>query len=152
LHALRDGRVFVDAERVQEPRELSAGAVVEVFAPRPGAHIAILFEEDDVWAIEKPAALPTEPDKSGNDCVLAQLAARSGIEQGVLFAVSRLDVGVSGVLLVTSTPESRHGILQERARGSLQRRYLALSYGVPEPREGEWRDGLGRESRRYPYR
>jgi 23S rRNA-/tRNA-specific pseudouridylate synthase len=147
MHALRDGRVFVDAQRAQEPRELAAGAVVEVFAPRPSAEIAILFEEDGVWAIEKPAALPTEPDKSGNDCVLAQLAERLGREPSELFAVSRLDVGVSGVLLVTTTLESRQSILQERARGTLRRRYIGLGCGVPEPREGEWRDGLARGSR-----
>lgn len=147
MHALRDGRVFVDAQRVQQPGALPAGAVIEVFAPRPGAEIVVLLEADGVWAIEKPAALPTEPDKSGNDCVLAQLAAKLGREASELFAVSRLDVGVSGVLLVTTTLESRHAILQERARGTLARRYIALGCGVPEPREGEWRDGLRRGSR-----
>jgi 23S rRNA-/tRNA-specific pseudouridylate synthase len=121
--------------------------VVEVFAPRASAEIELLFEEHGVWAIKKPAALPTEPDKAGNDCVLSQLAARSGIEQRELFAVSRLDVGVSGVLLVTSSYHSQSAMLQERARGTLQRRYVALACGVPEPREGEWRDGLGRGSR-----
>jgi 23S rRNA-/tRNA-specific pseudouridylate synthase len=32
-------------------------------------------------------------------------------------------------------------------RGTLGRRYIALGCGVPEPRDGEWRDGLGRGSR-----
>jgi 23S rRNA-/tRNA-specific pseudouridylate synthase len=147
LHALGDGRVFVNQLRSVEPRPLDAGAVVEVFAPRASAQIEILLEESGLWAINKPAALPTEPDKSGNECVLSQLAARSGIEQSELFAVSRLDVGVSGVLLVTSGFGSRNAILQERARGTLRRRYVALACGVPEPPEGEWRDGLGRGTR-----
>jgi 23S rRNA-/tRNA-specific pseudouridylate synthase len=146
-HALGDGRVFVNQVRSAEPHQLDAGAVVEVFAPRASAEIEILFEEHGVWAVKKPAALPTEPDKSGNDCVLSQLAARFGIAQSKLFAVSRLDVGVSGVLLVTTTFDSQSAMLQERARGTLQRRYVALACGVPEPREGEWRDGLGRGGR-----
>lgn len=146
-HALGDGRVFVDQVRTTEPRSLERGAVVEVFAPRPSAEVEILFEDDGVWAIQKPAALPTEPDKSGNDCVLSQLAGRFGIDTSDLFAVSRLDVGVSGVLLVTTTFDSRNALLQERARGTLRRRYVALACGVPEPREGEWRDGLGRGRR-----
>lgn len=147
LHALGDGRVFVNRLRSLEPRQLEAGALVEVFAPRASAEIEILFEQHGVWAIKKPAALPTEPDKSGNDCVLSQLAARSGIAQGELFAVSRLDVGVSGVLLVTTGFDSRHALLQERARGTLRRRYVALACGAPNPPEGEWRDGLGRGAR-----
>ncbi len=147
LHALRDGRVFVNRARSAEPRQLEAGALVEVYAPRPSAEIEILFEGGDVWAIKKPAALPTEPDKSGNDCVLSQLAAKLGRDSRELFAVSRLDVGISGVLLVTGTLDSRNAFLQERGRGTLRRRYVALACGVPEPREGEWRDGLARGSR-----
>jgi 23S rRNA-/tRNA-specific pseudouridylate synthase len=146
-HALGDGRVFVNQLRCAEPRLIEAGAVVEVFAPRASAEIELLFQEHGVWAIKKPATLPTEPDKTGNDCVLSQLAARCGIEQTELFAVSRLDVGVSGVLLVTTNVHSRNAMLQERARGTLRRRYVALACGVPEPRDGEWRDGLGRAGR-----
>lgn len=146
-HALGDGRVFVNQVRSAEPCLLEAGAVVEVFAPRASAEIELLVEEHGVWAIKKPASLPTEPDKAGNDCVLSQLATKLGIEQSELFAVSRLDVGVSGVLLVTTNHHSQSAMLQERARGTLRRRYVALACGVPEPREGQWRDGLGRGSR-----
>jgi 23S rRNA-/tRNA-specific pseudouridylate synthase len=141
--------VFVD--RARAPRELdlelSPDSVVEVFAPRPSATIQILYEEQGLIALEKPAALPTEPDKSGNECVLSQLAESVGIDPRELFAVSRLDVGVSGVLLVATSEHSRQAILHERARGTLGRRYVALACGVPEPRTGEWRDGLARGSR-----
>lgn len=146
-HALPAGRVFVNRARVQEPTDLEGGALVEVFAPRPSTAIDILYEQDGLLAIEKPAALPTEPDKSGNDCVLAQLSARLGVPQSQLFAVSRLDVGVSGVLLVATSERSRHDILHDRARGALRRRYVALACGVPQAVEGEWNDGLGKGSR-----
>jgi 23S rRNA-/tRNA-specific pseudouridylate synthase len=122
---------------------LAVGAVVEVFAPRPRAHIEVLDEAEDVFAVHKPAALPTEPDRSGADCVLAQLAAKLRVEVEGLFALSRLDVGVSGVLLVTLGSRSRERLLAERAQGRLRRRYVALSSGVPNPREGDWRDALG---------
>ena len=75
--------------------------------------------------------------------VLGQLAQTMRVEQDGLFAVSRLDVGVSGVLLVTLGARSRERLLAERAAGRLRRRYLALSAGVPEPAEGDWRDALG---------
>lgn len=148
--AMRDERVFVDGRRVpgkaDEPPQLSAGAVVEVFAPRPEAFIDVLHEVDDVFALYKPAALPTEPDKSGANCVLRQLAERLACPQSDLFAVSRLDVGVSGVLLIAVGHYAQARLLQERARGSLRRRYVALASGVPVPAEGEWREALGRGS------
>jgi tRNA pseudouridine32 synthase / 23S rRNA pseudouridine746 synthase len=142
--ALDEGRVFVDGRRVVEPQALRIGATVQVFAPRPSAVIEILLEADGVFAIDKPAELPTEPDKSGSDCVIHQLAERSKIYPADLFAVSRLDVGVSGVLLVAAHPAAQKRLLQERTRGTLRRHYIALGCGVPEPAEGQWRDALRR--------
>lgn len=148
--AIHDERVFVDGRRVPgkgvEPPQLVVGAVVEVFAPRPQALIDILHDADDVLAVCKPAALPTEPDKSGASSVIRQLAERLDTPPSELFAVSRLDVGVSGVLLVARGHRAQTRLLQERARGSLRRRYVALASGVPAPAEGEWREGLGRGS------
>ena len=142
--ALADGRVFVDGVRAAPERaELPVGAVVEVFAPRPSATITNLSESADLLAVHKPAALPTEPDHSGADCVLAQLAKRLRVEPKGLFAVSRLDVGVSGVLLVTLGSRGRERLLAERAAGRLRRRYVALAAGVPTPEDGDWREALG---------
>lgn len=146
VQALPEGRVFVDGQRATEARELTAGAAVEVFAQRPPASIQVLQAIDDVVAVYKPAALPTEPDRTGTDCVLSQLAVLLGTPAARLFALSRLDVGVSGVLLVAASESSRLRLLSERARGTLRRRYVALACGVPSPEQGEWRDAVGRGS------
>ncbi len=142
--ALADGRVFVDGKRAGVAAQaLPLAACVEVYAPRPRARIEILSEADGVLAVHKPAALPTEPDRSGADCVLSQLAKALRVEVAGLFAISRLDVGVSGVLLVTLGSRSRERLLAERAQGRLLRRYLAIAAGVPRPERGDWRDALG---------
>jgi 23S rRNA-/tRNA-specific pseudouridylate synthase len=142
--ALSDGRVFVDDKRASGGLELASGAIVSVFAPRPRAEIEVLMETDEVFVVHKPAALPTEPDHSGADCVLSQLARALRVDVTGLFAVSRLDVGVSGVLLVTLGSLARERMLAARAGGHLRRRYIALAAGVPEPAEGDWRDALGK--------
>lgn len=141
--ALAAGRVFVDGKRAAAEASLASGAVVEVFAPRPSASITLLSDVDGVLAVHKPAALPTEPDKNGADSVLSQLATLLHVEPAGLFALSRLDVGVSGVLLVTLGSRSRQQLLAERAAGNYARRYVALTCGVPSPADGEWRDALG---------
>jgi 23S rRNA pseudouridine1911/1915/1917 synthase len=147
LSALADGRVFVDGVRsASSGVVLAPGAAVEVFAPRPRAAVTLLRESTDVFAVHKPAALPTEPDHSGADCVLSQLANLLRVDVKGLFAVSRLDVGVSGVLLVTLGTVGRDRLLAERAAGRLRRRYVALSAGVPVPAEGAWREALGGKS------
>ncbi|RYZ03143.1 MAG: RluA family pseudouridine synthase [Myxococcales bacterium] len=145
--ALKEGRVFVDGKRASAEQALPRGAEVQVFAPRPRASIQILSEGDGVFAVHKPASLPTEPDKSGADCVLSQLARELRVEPQGLFAVSRLDVGVSGVLLVTLGAGSRERVLAERSAGRLRRRYVALGNGVPSPAEGRWAEALGNAGR-----
>lgn len=144
--ALHERRVFVDGQRALDGdgRRLAPGSVVEVYAPRPPAQIEILHQSEGVIAVYKPAELPTEPDRSGSASVLLQLAERLGSSPRELFAVSRLDVGVSGVLLFAASSVARQRMLEERARGRLQRRYIALACGVPVPEAGEWRDALGR--------
>lgn len=141
--ALAEGRVFVDGKRAAASLALADGARVEVFAPRPRSAIEILSEGEEVFAVHKPAALPTEPDKSGADCVLSQLAKLLRVEPEGLFAISRLDVGVSGVLLVTLGTRSRERLLAERVAGRLRRQYIALASAVPTPAEGEWSEALG---------
>jgi 23S rRNA pseudouridine1911/1915/1917 synthase len=147
-HAIGEGRVFVDAKRASAaPLLLSRGSLVEVFAPRPSASIELLFEAEGVVAVHKPAALPTEPDHAGQACVLQQLAERLALPSQQLFALSRLDVGVSGVLLVATDARARDALLAEREQGRLERRYVALACGVPAPVEGEWREALGNAGR-----
>ncbi len=143
LRALADGRTFVNGQRVSiEAVRLSEGALIEVFAPRPSAAIELLYRGRGLVAVAKPAALPTEPDRSGADCVLTQLALALGVPGHELHALSRLDVGVSGVLLVATDPTGRAELLALRAQGRLQRRYVALAQGAPTPPEGEWNDAL----------
>ena len=144
--ALRDERVFVDGQRAVASRLLACSSRVEVFAPRPNASIEILYQRDDVVAVHKPAALPTEPDRNGANSVMRQLALSLERPGAELFALSRLDVGVSGVLLVAGSESARQRLLQERARGSLLRRYVALAAGVPAPAEGQWQEALGKGS------
>jgi 23S rRNA-/tRNA-specific pseudouridylate synthase len=146
LGALADERVFVDGQRETSKRELAVGAVVEIYAPRPRADITVLGEYAGVYAINKPAALPTEPDKSGASSVVRQLALQLKCEPRDLFAISRLDVGVSGVLLVALGSLARERLLAERARGALRRRYVALGCGVPQPAVGDWREALGKQA------
>jgi 23S rRNA-/tRNA-specific pseudouridylate synthase len=143
--ALADGRLFVDGRRAAAgAAELPPGACVEVFAPRPSAEIEILASLEGVVAVSKPAELATEPDHSGHDCVLTRVAQQLGVAPDGLFAASRLDVGVSGVLLVATDTQSRKRLVDARLERRIERRYVALVCGSPKPAQGDWREPLGR--------
>jgi 23S rRNA-/tRNA-specific pseudouridylate synthase len=95
-------------------------------------------------AVDKPAGLPTEPAPGFAECVLERVAEDLNRPCQSLHAVNRLDVGVSGVVLIALDASAR---LEAAAltRGHLiDRRYLGLTVGCPRPDRGIWNAPIGR--------
>ncbi len=139
--ALREGRVFVGGRRARDLAErLAPGEQVEVFEARAPAEPAhVLAVHAGLVAAYKPAWMPTEPDRTGRSTCLVQAIARElGVPPESLHALGRLDVGVSGVVLVATSRGARRLALRARAEGRLGRRYVGLTTRVPEPVRGRW--------------
>jgi len=148
--ALGEGRVFVGAERAAAPGRVPAGSVVDVFAAREASDgaVEVLLERDGLLFVSKPPGVATEPDHAGTAAsVVGQLAAARGVALNELHALSRLDVGVSGVLTVATTPLARKVVEEARDQGRFRRRYLALAASAPSPPEGRWLGAIGRGAR-----
>lgn len=140
--AITDGRVFVNGRRVRgDGLRLEPGDVLEVTAPRAGRPepVRIISERDGIVAVDKPAGISTEPDRRGRrGCLLDMAAPMIGVSRCRLRAASRLDLGVSGVVLLTVTREARQQVARWREAGRLRRRYVALVGGRPVAQEGQW--------------
>lgn len=138
---LAQGRVFVAGRRVDDGLlVLSLGQKVEVRDPsRPGSALEILGEFGGLWAVNKPADLPTEPDRqSTQGCLIQALAELKQVPATELHALNRLDLNVSGIVLVATSQEARQKALALREAGGIQRRYVAIAQGEPQPRQGRW--------------
>jgi 23S rRNA-/tRNA-specific pseudouridylate synthase len=146
--ALADGRVFVDGKRTLEPAlSLAAGARVEVYSARETIHqeLGVLGRWGGLAALVKPPGLATEPDHSGiANTVVARAAELFAVERERVHACSRLDVGVSGVVLIALDAEARRAVAAWREQGKLQRRYVALAARAPSPARGIWRQPIGK--------
>lgn len=148
--ALEEGRVFVNGRRAEKPEDpLSLGDLVEVYAARQGASPAKLLHcAQGLAFVEKPVGIATEPEKRGASTSLAHSAAALlGVKPEELHALSRLDVGVSGVVLFAFTRDAARRIQRAREDNSVRRRYIAIAAGLPEPRTGAWTDPIGRDPR-----
>ncbi|HSU37962.1 MAG TPA: RluA family pseudouridine synthase, partial [Polyangiaceae bacterium] len=148
--ALAEGRVFVGGRRATDAAlRLTPGVVVEVHAGRaPSGRVTLLAEHSGLVFVNKPAGVATEPDHAGVAGSLVELVARElALPRGDLHAVSRLDVGVSGVVTFARNAAGRELAAELRARGAFARRYVALAAGVPEPPEGTWDSALARRPR-----
>lgn len=144
--AVAHGRVFVDDQRIADPSHvLQRGARVEIYPERGvRGEVQILAEHTGLVAVYKPALLATEPDKSGADVTLQSETARLlGCPVQELHALSRLDVGVSGVVLLARR-RAQAGVEPPRAH---RRRYVAIAEAAPAEPRGSWTSAIQRGAR-----
>lgn len=93
--------------------------------------IPILYWDDQVLAVDKPAGLLAVPGRGPDkqDCVLHQLERN----WGRLGVVHRLDQATSGVLLFARTDSSLRVLHHQFREKTTHKRYLAVVRGVPTP-------------------
>ncbi|HZF48921.1 MAG TPA: RluA family pseudouridine synthase [Polyangiaceae bacterium] len=107
------------------------------------ATLPILFEDDHLLAINKPAGIPVHPTARHHKGTVVKMleAARDGER---LMLAHRIDRETSGVLLLSRTPEADRHVKAQFARGaeenpkggpqarSVRKRYIAITWGWPE--------------------
>lgn len=148
---IRDGRVRVEGRGVvRASMHLIRGERVEVALPGPptvvrrppepeNRPLAVLFEDDHLLAVDKPAGMlvhPTPGCTRGTllNALLAHARGWPGDRRPRL--VQRLDRGTSGVLLVAKRREIHAALQRELAAPTACKEYLAVVYGVPEGTKG----------------
>jgi 23S rRNA pseudouridine1911/1915/1917 synthase len=140
---LRSGRVNVNGSPVtRHDHALRSGDRVSIAREADAAHapalagIAIVFEDDYLHVIDKPAGLLTvATDSEKLDTAFARLNAHMTARRtGRPFVVHRLDCETSGLLLFAKSAETRD-LLQANWE-AVTKTYLAVVEGTPEPGEG----------------
>ena len=105
----------------------------------------IVYEDEYLYIINKPAAMPTIPSSlHGEEASVAGiLSHRSG---GTLrfHPVSRLDRGTTGLLAVAKYGYI-HDLLRKNLHAELRREYLAVAVGTVTPAEGRIDLPIGRD-------
>ncbi|MDQ2920844.1 MAG: RluA family pseudouridine synthase [Acidobacteriota bacterium] len=155
------GDVLVNSEVTKPSYKVSEDDEIEVeLAPPALANftpenipIDIVFEDDDLIVINKPAGLVVHPAAGIQSGTLAnalayhfqQLSTRAGaIRPGI---VHRLDKDTSGLLIAAKT-ESSHESLSDQFRArEVFKSYVALVYGVVKQEAGRIEQPIARDPR-----
>ncbi len=145
---LAQGAVFVDRRRVKiASRRLSAGQVVEVWvggalararatarrapgsaapaAPRP----RIVWADEHLTVVEKPAGLLTAPTPEGDRGTLKDLLERELLPGAPAFVVHRLDLPTSGLLVLARSAQANRVLAELFRTHQVEREYLAVVRG-----------------------
>lgn len=165
---IKQGAVRIGGSLVDEAkRKLAVGDHVSVDMPEPepaeplGEDIPldILYEDDALIVIDKPAGLVVHPGAGNWTGTLvnalihhcgASLSGIGGVRRPGI--VHRLDKDTSGVMVVAKTDHA-HRVLSEAfadhgRTGDLARAYVALVWGIPERAMGTVDAALGRHADR----
>ena len=148
--AVAEGRVFVGKRRVINGTEaVKVGDEVRIGAPAPMREaLVVLWEQDGLVAVDKPAGLPTVPDHEGaSHSLVALVAARAGCAIGDVRVTSRLDREVSGVVVFALDAGAEARLVTARERGLYTRRYVAIAEAAPAPGPWGWPIGRGNDPR-----
>ena len=94
----------------------------------------ILFQDDALLVVNKPAGIAVQPDKTGEPSLLDQASAEIGHP---LFVVHRIDRPVSGAVVFAKTKETAHLLSVQFQEKSVQKTYLAVSGQCPDPPVGD---------------
>ncbi len=122
-------RVRIPPVRTAQP---SSPAAASAGAAKAGERLAVLYEDDDLVAIDKPAGVAVHGGSGIAHGVIERLrAARPGAR--FLELVHRLDRETSGVLLVAKKRAALAALHAAWRAGAVDKRYVVLV-------RGRWRD------------
>jgi 23S rRNA pseudouridine1911/1915/1917 synthase len=127
------GRVLLDALPASPETPVRAGQLLTWLRPAwdepevPG-EVALLYEDSDLLAVDKPAGLPTLP---GAGYLVQTLLARVRERDPAASPVHRLGRWTSGIVLFARTAGAAADLARQHRAGTIVKRYRALATGAP---------------------
>ena len=99
--------------------------------------LCVLYEDDAVVVLDKPAGLPAVPiEGSGTPSALSLLSATLRLKRQRAFVVHRIDRFTSGVLLFAKAAPDRDKLVRQFLGHTPMRQYLAIVRGRLGAKEG----------------
>jgi len=161
--AVAEGRVLVNGKPVKSNYRIKSLDSIQVTFLRPPAPelapedipVDIVHEDDDLMVVNKEADMVVHP-AFGNwtgtlaNAILHHLGRKaedldtSDLRPGI---VHRLDKNTSGLIIVAKNNTALHRLARQFANRQVEKRYLALVWGVPDPDHGMISTNIGRSAR-----
>ena len=160
---ISDGRLTVDGRAVRANAIVAAGSEVRLdvpepqvldLAPAPDIALTIVYEDDDLLIVDKPAGLVVHPSAGhhhGDTLVNALLARAGGAEYGGIAGVARpgivhrLDRDTSGLLMVAKHDAAQHSLVAQLKARRIRKTYQALVAGNVSAAVGRIEAPIGRD-------
>jgi 23S rRNA pseudouridine1911/1915/1917 synthase len=158
-----EGHVTVDGSAAGNPSaKVKAGQRFELVIPdsaeaEPVAQaldLVVVYEDEDVIVIDKPAGMVVHPAAGNPDGTLVNgllahcgdsLSGIGGVKRPGI--VHRIDKDTSGLLVVAKNDLAHQSLSAQFAAHSVERAYEAIVWGTPNPPAGHINQPIGRSDR-----
>jgi 23S rRNA pseudouridine1911/1915/1917 synthase len=122
-------------ELLKPSHRVRFGDVITIFRdpppePEVPTDFAVLFEDDELYVVDKPSGLPVHPTARFFRNTLTWLL-RQRYGDGRPLLVHRLDRETSGVLVCAKTKDSERCLKRQFAERTVKKEYLAIVRGAP---------------------
>ena len=130
--------LFVNGETVRVSEPVQTGDTVHLVFPeydtakaeRISGKPEILYEDEDLVIVNKPAGMPCHPSHEHLDDDMGTLLTSYYHHAFPIRAIGRLDKDVSGVMLYAKNQPAAARLSKQRDEGQLQKTYLAVAEGI----------------------
>lgn len=157
---IKDGTILVNSKPEKPGYRIRPGDIIDISMPdEPAAALIpedipleIVFEDEHIIVVNKPYDMVIYPAAGNSSGTLMNaLVFRCGklasagapLRPGV---VHRLDKDTSGLIIVAKTDEAYFNLIEQFKNKEVEKYYLALVYGTPRNRTGEFSEEIGRSS------
>ncbi|MCW2928018.1 MAG: pseudouridine synthase, RluA family [Thermoleophilia bacterium] len=162
---LEAGLVQIDGRPAIKSNKVQVGYVIEVpdeelAEPEPRTFegtspVPVLYEDDDMLVVDKPAGLVVHPAPGHHEPTLVELLAGGGVnlaenDDPVMYrpgVVHRLDKDTSGVMMLAKNHLAQRELQKALRERTAKREYLALVHGHVPSRAGRVEAPIGRDVR-----
>ncbi len=159
--AIDEGLVLVNGRRVKPSHVVAPGEAIEITLPRPprldaqpeNIPLEILFEDDQLLIVNKPAGMVTHPAYGNYTGTLVNALlhhckrlseVNTELRPGI---VHRLDKDTTGLMVVAKSDAAHHFLARQFSKRTIEREYWALVWGRFQQRAGTIEASLGRSKR-----
>ena len=137
--------ITLNGEGVYATKEVKEGDTLKISLPDEASQniaasdipLDIIYEDEDILAVNKPRNMPCHPSQNHHDDTLANGVMHYYKEKGFTFRViTRLDKDTSGVVLIAKNKISASILSDHMLNGKIYKEYLALCHGTPKVTKG----------------
>jgi 23S rRNA pseudouridine1911/1915/1917 synthase len=158
---LAEGRITRDGEPVSDASAKARAGLYRIAVPAPAAAepqaenipLSVLYEDLDLIVVDKPAGMAVHPAPGSASGTLvnallhhcgSSLSGIGGVARPGI--VHRIDKDTSGVMVAAKSDAAHQGLSKLFAAHDIERLYVALTRGAPQPSRGTIETRLGRSS------